>query len=87
MDNRWLQLALAAVVSPIAVTAAWNAVQTDNLPPQFSFKTMGGMVFMQLCNLNATVSSPAYPTSVMATLAKYPLVTFEKCVDTSTAGY
>jgi hypothetical protein len=48
---------------------------------------MGGMVFMQLCNPNATLNSPGYPASVMRTLAKYPLVTFEKCVGTFTSGF
>ena len=42
---------------------------------------------MQLCNPNATTTSTGYPDSVMETLARYPMVTFEKCVGTSTAGY
>jgi hypothetical protein len=65
----------------------WPAPQTDNVAPAFSWDTMGSMVFMQLCNQKATLDDPAYPPAVMKTLAKYPLVTFEKCEGTSTPGY
>jgi hypothetical protein len=77
----------AASAVTISSPQVVESAQAGNLPPQFSFATMGGMVFMQLCNPNATVATAGYPATVMATLAKYPLVTFEKCVGTSTAGY
>jgi hypothetical protein len=70
-----------------ATSPEWPAPQTDNLAPRFSWNTMGDMVFMQLCNPNATLESPGYPASVMRTLSKYPMVTFEKCVGTFTAGF
>ena len=66
---------------------AWPPRQTDNVAPKFSWHTMGGMVFMQLCNPNATLESPGYPDDIMRTLSRYPMVAFEKCVGTSTAGY
>eukprot|EP01048_Picozoa_sp_COSAG05_P012907 COSAG05_NODE_1329_length_5159_cov_5.257510_2_plen_518_part_00 len=79
--------ALAALLAAAAASPHWPAPQADNLAPKFSWDTMGGMVFMQLCNPNATLEAPGYPASVMRTLAKYPLVTLEKCVGTFTSGY
>jgi hypothetical protein len=79
---RALQLALLYIAGSSIAHAAratptpvWPAPQADNVAPQFSWDTMGGMVFMQLCNPIATLDSPGYPTTVMRTLSRFPLVT------------
>lgn len=51
----------------------------NNIPPAFSWDTVGGMVFMQVCNPNSTVAHP-WDSKTLDILAKYPMVALEKCM-------
>lgn len=82
-----LCLVLALAGALVGAGSGWPVSPQNNAAPRFSWDTMGGMVFMQVCNPNATLASPGYPASALRTLARYPLVTFEKCVGTMTPGY
>jgi len=79
-----ISMRLALCILTLGIVLA--AQTSNNVKPKFSWDTVGGMVFMQVCNDHGTEAEP-WDNATLHVLAKHPMVCFEKCQGIYTPGY